>query len=138
MTFLVGDQKVFLRFQNNYFYLSHEKTSEKYISQETNVLPPFYGIPAKKNRTRNYNIENIKEVLNYKRKLSELNIDLKILKKGNSIPKILTKSIPYPKKFDIKLVFVNTTLEKNLKKTFLLRSQILHGLSNYKIPYRKI
>ena len=119
MTFVLGDQKVFLRFQNNYFYLSHEKTSEKYITEETNVLPPFYGIPSKKNRTRNYNIENIKEVLNYKRKLSELNIDLENFEKREFGTKDMNKINTLPKKIRYQIGFRQNNNGEESKKDIL-------------------
>lgn len=140
MIFNLGDQRVFLRFQNNYFYMSHEKTSEKYITHNTNVLPPFYGLPVKQSKTMNYNIENIKEVLNHKRKLSELNIDLEHFEKKefdqndiniiNTLPKKIRYQIGFRQnnhgeqsKKDILAQVINTPrfvgLQKSLQKNLI-------------------
>lgn len=74
--YIEKDKKVFLRYKNNYFYLHHCKNSHKYTTNNDNLLPPFYPIQQELPRKQKYNLESIKETLNYKRKLDELGLTI--------------------------------------------------------------
>lgn len=115
--FEIQNQKYYLRFQNNFLFLSKEKNFGRQYIEEENKLPPFH-IVEKQSSSKIYNLESIKDVMNVKKKLNYLNIDLTDVKqfkkrKLDQTEKNILNTLP--KKIRYQLGFEKNSDELSMK-----------------------
>lgn len=130
--FVIEDKKFFLRYQNNFLFLSPEKNAKKYIQDQNMKLPPYhlFSSSIRKKNDQVYDLESIKEHFNVKKKLKTLPWSPNSLRKRKLSPSTWNTIQTLPKKVRYEMGFSLSSTKQIVNNKKEDKLKVLSEISN--------